>query len=181
MTKTSLYRHFDTNGQLLYVGISKGVMARISGHQRDSGWFWDIATITLQTFSTREEALYAEAVAIRDENPKYNKARPVPVAPGLREEIEQPEESPPTYISFVFPEASAEERIVGYTIVESPDDDLSWLGAALVYADLDGESFGLQGAAKMALALDGVLVTDQEALLEGAPFTVRRVEHHVRA
>ena len=181
MTKTSLYRHFDANGQLLYVGISKGLMARISGHERDSGWFWDIATITLQTYQTREEALYAEAVAIRDENPSYNKARPVPVAPGQRVEIENPEHSQPAYISSVFSENSADERAVGYTIVESPDDDLSWLGTVLAYADLKGERFGLQSAAKMALALDGVLVTDQEVLLEGAPFAVRKVERRVRA
>lgn len=72
---TTLYRHFDASGALLYVGISLSVLDRLTAH-RASRWHSDIAAVTLEHFPTREAALDAEAEAITNENPKYNIARP---------------------------------------------------------------------------------------------------------
>jgi predicted GIY-YIG superfamily endonuclease len=70
---TCLYRHFDENDRLLYVGISVDALSRLIQHKR-SAWWGEVATITIQRFATRDEALKAEAEAIRCERPKHNKA-----------------------------------------------------------------------------------------------------------
>ena len=70
---TYLYRHFDANGVLLYVGISGSVTTRLKQH-RESQWAGMIKTVTVDKFTTREEALGAELEAIRSESPRFNKA-----------------------------------------------------------------------------------------------------------
>lgn len=75
---TQLYRHFDKDGVLLYVGISLSAIQRLEQHKTDSGWFKDIATITVQHFRSRADALWAETQAIHSENPKYNIVRTRP-------------------------------------------------------------------------------------------------------
>lgn len=70
--KTKLYRHFDRNKKLLYVGISLNSVARLAQHRDAAHWFDDIAIVTIETFSTREEALAAERNAIINENPVCN-------------------------------------------------------------------------------------------------------------
>lgn len=74
MTQTALYRHFDANGQLLYVGISLSAVGRLAQH-RDKEWFTAIATMTTEWFRSRDEAIFAEQAAIRDELPAYNRMR----------------------------------------------------------------------------------------------------------
>jgi hypothetical protein len=69
---TQLYRHFDKNGQLLYVGVSLSTVVRLSQHREYSKWYDQIANVTIQNYNTREEALEAETQAIKNENPKYN-------------------------------------------------------------------------------------------------------------
>lgn len=73
MSKTALYR-FWNDENLLYVGISLNVFARITQHKRDKVWFAEITNITVEHFDTREKALDAEAKAIKTEDPKYNLA-----------------------------------------------------------------------------------------------------------
>jgi hypothetical protein len=85
MGETELYRHFDAAGQLLYIGISKSALKRLKGH-RDKDWYRDIVQITIERHPSRAHALYAEAVAIRDESPIHNKARPSPLEPGCGDE-----------------------------------------------------------------------------------------------
>lgn len=70
--KTQLYRHWDKEGGLLYVGISLSAVARLSQHSNHSGWYSDIDKVTIETFDDRESAINAEIKAIRSENPKYN-------------------------------------------------------------------------------------------------------------
>lgn len=69
-----LYRHFDSKGRLLYVGISLSTAHRLAGHRKASPWFNSIAWIEVERFATREEALNAELQAIRTEWPIWNKA-----------------------------------------------------------------------------------------------------------
>ncbi|AUQ74726.1 hypothetical protein PhaeoP71_01865 [Phaeobacter piscinae] len=82
--RTSLYRHYDGDGRLLYVGISLCHLTRLGQHRSSSEWFWDIANITVEHFETREQAVAAEAEAVRLEVPKCNVRRaPLNVKPTL--------------------------------------------------------------------------------------------------
>lgn len=72
--KTSLYRHWDIEGNLLYVGISLSAVYRLSQHMSGAAWADQINKVTLETFPTRAKALAAERLAIRQERPKWNKA-----------------------------------------------------------------------------------------------------------
>tara|TARA_R110000822_G_scaffold154837_2_gene294619 strand:+ start:17 stop:568 length:552 start_codon:yes stop_codon:yes gene_type:complete len=69
---TELYRHFDAQDNLLYVGISLSTVSRLSQHKDHSHWFKEISKVTIQRFPTREEALKAEMLAVFAENPKCN-------------------------------------------------------------------------------------------------------------
>jgi hypothetical protein len=69
----SLYRHFDINGRLLYVGISLNAAARLSQH-RTSKWFNEIASVTVEHFDDAQAAKRAEGEAIFKELPLYNVA-----------------------------------------------------------------------------------------------------------
>ena len=70
-----LYRHFDVNGQLLYVGISSFSITRLQDHKLRAPWFKQVRTVTIHHFSTRAEAAEAEAVAIVKERPLHNTAK----------------------------------------------------------------------------------------------------------
>ena len=67
-----LYRHYDPNGDLLYVGVSLDGLRRQMQHSKGSEWRVAIYQIIIEPFATREEALEAEQQAIRTEYPKYN-------------------------------------------------------------------------------------------------------------
>lgn len=72
MVGGQLYRHFNAEGELLYVGISMSALIRLAGHKYESHWYDQIAMITIENYDTISEAKEAEKVAIRSENPKYN-------------------------------------------------------------------------------------------------------------
>lgn len=72
MKKAAVYRQFDENGRLLYVGKSVNLLARIAEHFRDAAWRQDVAYITVEWFDTEDEALRAEAMAIYSERPIHN-------------------------------------------------------------------------------------------------------------
>ena len=86
---TQLYRHFDKNNNLLYVGISLSTFNRLSQHKDHSGWFYGITNVTIEHFPTREEALAAERKAIKSEAPKFNIAMRKTMAEIEKEEREQ--------------------------------------------------------------------------------------------
>lgn len=73
-----LYRHFDSKGRLLYVGISLSAIARLAAHRKSANWFNSIAWIEVEKFVSRHDALIAETHAIRTENPIWNKAGKLP-------------------------------------------------------------------------------------------------------
>jgi len=72
--KTCLYRAFDKEKKLLYVGISLNWNTRLKQHAKDSLWFVDVSEISIQWFETRDKALSAEKDAIKREKPEYNVA-----------------------------------------------------------------------------------------------------------
>ena len=75
---TYLYRHFDKEGNLLYVGISLSFTKRLKQHSDNSHWFDLITNVTIENFQNRSDALEAERVSIQKENPLFNLRRPTP-------------------------------------------------------------------------------------------------------
>jgi hypothetical protein len=67
-----LYRHFDKDGKLLYVGISLNTLKRIRDHKSQSTWFDSVVRIEIERYPSREEALIAEERAIVEEKPLLN-------------------------------------------------------------------------------------------------------------
>ncbi len=73
ITEHQLYRHFDANGILLYVGITKSIKMRGKEHVKKSGWAGSAHTTTIQYFASREELEDAEPLIIASERPLHNK------------------------------------------------------------------------------------------------------------
>ena len=69
---TDLYRYFDAEGRLLYVGISFSAIARAAQHREDKGWWQDVARMHVEHLPTRSDAVNAERHAIRTEQPLHN-------------------------------------------------------------------------------------------------------------
>ena len=67
-----LYRHFDADGTLLYIGTSLSAISRLGGHLHSSEWFPSIASVSVQRFDSKAVALNAEREAIRTEHPLHN-------------------------------------------------------------------------------------------------------------
>lgn len=73
----TLYRFFDADGRLLYVGASGRFQKRVASHRAHAKW-WDVAAMCrIQRYPTLREALAAEAVVIATEHPIHN------IAPGM--------------------------------------------------------------------------------------------------
>jgi hypothetical protein len=69
---TSLYRLYDANGQLLYVGVTDGpVPDRLAAHRR-TVWWAQVDSFAVDHHPTRQKALDAERLAIRTEQPLHN-------------------------------------------------------------------------------------------------------------
>ena len=73
-TRTALYRHFDVEGRLLYVGISLNAVARLAQHRETAHWFGQIARIEVEWHESRMLAEAAERKAIKAERPAHNLA-----------------------------------------------------------------------------------------------------------
>ena len=72
MTAAYVYRAFDADDDLLYVGMSIETMRRLHSHQLTAAWWPDVATIRVGRFASREAALVAERAAIVAEAPRHN-------------------------------------------------------------------------------------------------------------
>ena len=72
--RTALYRFFDAQGLLLYVGISKDPQTRFGSHAltKKATWWPLVASRSIEWFDDRPSAAAAEIQAIRDESPIYN-------------------------------------------------------------------------------------------------------------
>lgn len=67
-----MYRHYDSEDNLLYIGISINAVNRLNQHQKHSNWYKLIAKMTIENYASREELEKAEVVAIQEENPAHN-------------------------------------------------------------------------------------------------------------
>jgi hypothetical protein len=72
MTQTALYRHYDAEGRLLYVGISLSAVQRLAQHA-DKDWSADIRRVEIEMHPDRGTAEAAEKAAIKAESPIHNK------------------------------------------------------------------------------------------------------------
>lgn len=67
-----VYRAFNAEGVLLYVGSSINVAARIRAHYLDTPWWFAAKRFTFDAYDTVEEARAAEKHAIATEFPRWN-------------------------------------------------------------------------------------------------------------
>lgn len=72
--ETDLYRFYDKDGVLLYIGISCSFIRRMSQHKSNKDWWNRVAIIKRQPIFSRSMALKVEADAIRNEHPLFNLA-----------------------------------------------------------------------------------------------------------
>jgi predicted GIY-YIG superfamily endonuclease len=68
----TLYRFYDSKGNLLYVGIADVWLNRLHQHRHTARWFRHISMLKLEHFSSRRDARAAENEAIEAEKPLYN-------------------------------------------------------------------------------------------------------------
>ncbi|MCX4697021.1 GntR family transcriptional regulator [Streptomyces sp. NBC_01373] len=72
--RTALYRLFDVDERLLYVGITTEPKVRMKAHAADKAWWSEVSTREFEWFDSRGEAAKAEVAAIRAERPVHNHA-----------------------------------------------------------------------------------------------------------
>ena len=68
-----VYRAFSKNNDLLYIGVTQNLKSRVSTHKSSKEWWGEVDRIDEESFGDRISAMKAEVVAIKLENPKYNK------------------------------------------------------------------------------------------------------------
>lgn len=67
-----LYRYYDSNDVLLYIGISANFAVRNSAHSNSSFWFAECAKVTFEKYENQTELVAAEKLAIENEKPLHN-------------------------------------------------------------------------------------------------------------
>lgn len=67
-----LYRHFDSQGRLLYAGRTNNPPVRLAAHRSGKPWWVGVERTTYQEFPTLDALKQAEAAAIRYELPLWN-------------------------------------------------------------------------------------------------------------
>lgn len=70
--RTAVYRLYDAEDRLLYVGITVNPKSRLRDHRTKKPWWHEVARTETRWFDTRPEAEDVEGVAIRDERPLYD-------------------------------------------------------------------------------------------------------------
>lgn len=72
VSPTALYRHFDADGVLLYVGITGNPKRRLYEHKCRSRWAEQIDRVTVKWMPDLATARDAERIAIAKEGPLFN-------------------------------------------------------------------------------------------------------------
>lgn len=68
-----VYRCYEADGGLLYVGCTQDVDRRLSEHRRVQFWAPRIARVEVVSYPSAVEALAAEKTAILTEQPRFNR------------------------------------------------------------------------------------------------------------
>lgn len=80
--RTALYRLYDGDGRLLYIGITADPKTRFASHATYKPWWAQVARKDVTWLrATWQEALKVEAAAILNEKPKFNRKHNAPRAP----------------------------------------------------------------------------------------------------
>ena len=69
----SVYKIYDKDKNLLYIGSSMLVITRINNHASTKDWWNDVNSIQVSHFADKTTALKEESKAIKNENPLYNR------------------------------------------------------------------------------------------------------------
>lgn len=72
MSGAGVYRAFDDRGLLLYVGCTGDLARRLAQHRAASIWHQFMDHVEMDWHDDRDDALAAEAAAIRTERPFFN-------------------------------------------------------------------------------------------------------------
>ena len=72
----AVYRIYNFDKNLIYVGVTNDVLMRIAQHRRDKIWRDQITIIELDWCETRSEALAIENMLIEKMQPLYNLRQP---------------------------------------------------------------------------------------------------------
>ncbi|MFI2078489.1 GIY-YIG nuclease family protein [Streptomyces triculaminicus] len=70
--ETAVYRLFDAEGRLLYVGMGRNPMQRWGSHAEQHPWWPRVVRFTVKWHPTRQEAAAEERQALRSESPVNN-------------------------------------------------------------------------------------------------------------
>ncbi len=70
-----VYRTFDADGALLYIGSTNRLDLRFAAHMNTSKWWWKVRSYTFEPHPTQWETRNAEEMAIRAECPPENRPR----------------------------------------------------------------------------------------------------------
>lgn len=73
VSRTAIYRYFDADDNLLYVGITGDPLARDRSHSRRSAFQEFTARQSVEWLPSRAAALEAESSAISSEQPLFNR------------------------------------------------------------------------------------------------------------
>jgi Bacterial regulatory proteins, gntR family len=69
---TAVYRLYDADGTLLYIGITRNIALRFAHHEIYKPWWPQVVRKTMTWYGSRAEAIRAESAAIVSEGPLYN-------------------------------------------------------------------------------------------------------------
>lgn len=72
MSTFVLYRCYDADDRLIYVGSTSSYRRRIGEHLAQSWWYSLVCRLRSEQFPTLEAARAAEKVAIQEEQPAFN-------------------------------------------------------------------------------------------------------------
>lgn len=70
--RTALYRLYDVEDVLLYVGVTADLRSRYARHRATKHWWPQVVCRDAEWYPTRQEALDAERSLIKNEKPLYN-------------------------------------------------------------------------------------------------------------
>lgn len=86
-----LYRLFDANDELLYVGRTNDLRRRFESHAEAQPWWPEVARSQVESLASFVALCQAERTAIVEERPKYNVVHNVAVRGGRSEPMPIPE------------------------------------------------------------------------------------------
>lgn len=69
---TYLYKHWNYDGVVIYVGITANPEQRLYNHKRNASWFKEVSQVSFKKFSNRLMARTAERYSIKTDKPAYN-------------------------------------------------------------------------------------------------------------